>query len=267
MTVRRVLALPVAVALAGGAVSGCGDAEDPAPQAPAASKAEELVAAAADAFAKVRSYRFEGVSVDDDGRSRQRVDVSADGRLRSTGTSRDGELSIIALGTTTYLKGDRRFWLRLGGSYARRNAAVFTGRWVKTPPSLGAPYLEDIKQLLPKSIAHCLPYNHGRLSIAGQRTFKGRKVTIVEDDGNAPGGTPVERWYAASGPPLLLRELVHGEGRPGGANDPLCESPGSTLRRSSYRVSRYNRVPRIVAPKNALELGRQGSGAPGGLSA
>lgn len=277
MSARRLLVLSVVLALLGAAVGGCGSgsgsgtASTPAsgPKNPRSSRAAyDIVLKSAAALKRVHSYHAAGVSVDKDGRTRLVADVSDDGRLRVTTRSRDGVLSLIVIGRDTYVKGDRRFWITTSGvGSGLRAADLFAGRWVKAPPSFGAPFLKTVKELLPKTFAHCLPQKLGTLSITGTRTYRGQRVTVVADEGDVAGGTPSEMWFAAKGAPLPARGLSHGLTRQGGGYDPLCDEPDDTTTRSSYRFGQYDSIRKIVPPANPLDLGKLRGQEPGGRSA
>ncbi|MCW3040788.1 MAG: hypothetical protein JWM31_2693 [Solirubrobacterales bacterium] len=272
MSLRRVLPSVLAVVFAssglaacGGGGSGSGAGGSPAGGPTAA---QVLLKRTAAALRRIHSYRASGVSVDRDGRGTLLADVSDDGRLRTTSRStRDGTLSLIIIGTATYARGDRRYWLRGGGAQGQAAADAFAGRWVKTPPSFGTPLLKTVKQLQPKTLAHCLPQDLGTLSLESRTVpDQGRRARIIRDDGAVPGGTEAELWVAAKGQPLPLRELTHGATRKGGTFDPLCDDPDDTTTRSSYRFSRYDAIPPIKAPRHPLDLGRLHGAAPGGRS-
>lgn len=267
MPLRRALLLPAA-ALACAGLPACGDGGGggaATPSGPRSSlSADELLEQTAAALGRVRSYHMAGVSVDADGRSHYTGDTSADGRMRATYRDKDGTLSVIVIGLTTYVKGDARYWRRVGA--AGVSARTFAGRWVKLPPALGAPLRSDVLRLLPKRQAYCLPKNLGTLSLDGTRTFKGRPVIVLRDEGERPGTTPSELWVAATGPAVPLRELQHGRQRPGGSFDPRCDDRDDDTLRSATTIGRYDRIRPIRPPKHFLDPGRL-RGVPGGRSA
>ncbi len=266
MRARRVLLIPVAAAAAiAGGVVATQEEDEGRPVPRAALSPRELLLESAKAIGRVDSYRLSGVSVTKDDRSHYEGETTADGRMRATYRDKDGTLSVIAIGRATWLKGDQRYWRKVGGA-AARSSRVLSGRWVKLPPSAGSPLREDVLRLLPERQAYCLPKNLGTLSLDGTRIWKGRKVIVLRDAGDQPGTTPSELWIAATGPAVPLRELQHGRQKPGGVFDGLCDDRDEDTLRSSTSIDGYDAVAPIVPPKNPLDPGALPP-APGGLRA
>jgi hypothetical protein len=96
----------------------------------------------------------------------------------------------------------------------------------------------------------CARIEHGALTKGPTSTVDGTRVIAIEDDGSAPGASPSTDYVAVSGPPLLVREVVHGATTPGGRVDcghaPDDTSPPTVS--ATYDFRDWGRAVTITPP-------------------
>jgi hypothetical protein len=270
MSARPLAALLTALAAAsslaacGGSSSGGG-----APPADLASlSAQEILDASVAALGTVHSYRVAGTLEDKDGHTRLSADVNDAGSVRASYTTAGSTVSYIVVGQQSYIRGDRKFWLDgKTDRVSRRLANLFAGRWVKVPRSQTATLQKDIRRLLPKEQAYCLPRKIGTLTKVGVRTVRGRRVVVIRDRGDVPGGTPGELSVATHGRALPMRERQTGRTRKDGAFEPRCDDKDDTSTRSDATLSHYDKIPPITPPPHPFDPGQLVPPTEGGLSA
>ena len=249
---------PLALALAALALgsAGCGDSPESSPPDIASKPAKEILSDVAAAIGELRSYRIEGTQVDEDGRSRLAADFKGSGAMRFSVANGGSRARMIIVGSETYLKGNRAFWLARDASSPERVAALLTDRWVKAPASVAAEAKKQLGFALPKTLARCIERDHGKIRKIGTRMLAGRRVVVIADKGG-PGEAPSRLYISAVGSPLPLRELQTGPPRPGKRN-PDCNSDDerSTTTKSDIRFSNFNEPMRIAAPASYLDLSK-----------
>jgi hypothetical protein len=268
VSARRALilsALTAAPALAG---CGGGSSDSGPPADLAAASPQEILDASVTALGKVHSYHIVGTIEDKDGHTRLSADVTDAGGVRATFTTKGSTQSFITVGGQSYVQADRRFWLEGRSSpAARRLANLLAGRWVKVPASRARAFQKDVERLLPREQAYCLPRGIGTLTKVGVRTVGGRRVVVIRDKGDLPGGTPGELSVATHGRALPLRERQTGPSRPGGTFDARCDDPDDTSTASTATLSHYDKVKPISPPAHPLDLQQLPPPQEGGLSA
>ncbi|WP_354700921.1 hypothetical protein DSM112329_01214 [Paraconexibacter sp. AEG42_29] len=282
MPSRRVLPLLVISAAAAG-LAGCGGGSSSTTTTAAdddlASKTpQEILDASVAAVADVHSYKIRGSVVDDDGRTVISASVRDDRSVKATYTTKGVTSSYLVVRGQGFVRGDRAYWLD-GRSDARsqRIARLLAGRWVKLSAGGAAALLKDVERLMPKEQAYCLPKRIGTLTKVGVRTVRGRRVVVIRDAGNVPGGTPGELSVATNGRALPMRERQTGPSRPGGTFEPRCDDTDDTSTKSDATLSHWDKVAPIRLPRNPLDPSRilpprrtpgvPGAGPEGGLSA
>lgn len=268
MPVRRALILPLLAAVPVLAGCGGGSAGSGTPADLAAASPRQILDASVAALAKVHSYHLTGTIEDKDGHTSLSADVTDAGGVRATFTTGGSTQSFITVGGQSYVQADRRFWMKgRSGPDARRVANILAGRWVKVPASRARSFQKDVARMLPREQAYCLPRGLGTLTKVGVRRVDGRRVVVIRDRGDVPGGTPGELSVAATGRALPLLERQTGPSRPGGTFDARCDDPNDTSTASTATLSRYDRVPPVRPPAHPLDLQNLPPVAPGGLSA
>jgi hypothetical protein len=253
------LSVPALVALALG-VASCGDSagSGSGPSDLASKSANEILSDVASALAAVRSYRIDGTSVDKDGRSRVKADVKASGSMRLTVVVGRERARMIVAGGDMFVRGSDEYWLAHDSS--GRSAELFSGRWVKLPDAAAAKATSTLRYLLPDKLSRCLDASHGTLTKKRTERLGNRRVVVLADKGNIPGGSAGDLYVSAVGSPLPLRVVQTGPERPGGSRGP-CGDDSSRSTESDLRFSRYNEPVRIAAPRSYLDLGRLAAAA------
>lgn len=244
----------------------------------AAQTPQQILDASVAAVDGVHSYRIRGSFNDDDGRTAVDADVMDNGSVRATYTTSGSTSSYLVVGAKGFIRGDRAYWLD-GRSDPRseRIARLLAGRWVKLPASGAAGLIKDVQRLMPKEQSFCLPKRIGTLTKVGVRKVRGRRVVVIRDAGNVPGGTPGELSVATNGRALPMRERQTGRSRPGGTFEPRCDDTNDTSTRSDVVLSHWDKIPEIKVPRNPIDPSRilpppatpgsPGIGPEGGLSA
>ncbi len=85
---------------------------------------------------------------------------------------------------------------------------------------------------------------------------------MILDKGDRPGTSPGRLYVAATGEPLPLRTIATGPERPGGKQDPLCDSDTPTRAGVEVLFNRYNEPWTSTAPPDAIDLGKLSGGTP-----
>lgn len=259
-TVVSLLLMALAVPL------GCGGDDSPtasgtrrAADEPA-TPATRILARAVAALGRVDSFHIRGVEYTREGRSTFVGDVSLPGRARIRSVEGRKVAQLVLVGGDAYFRGNAAFWADEGKAEIGRRLA---GRWVRMPAS--APGVTEFAALANRSLlGYCLLETHvGTLRVVGRRTFQGRPVTVIADRGDRPGTAPGELYLAAGGAPLPVRLVLKGAQKPGGVPSSRCGETDSSSKviRGDLRLSRYDRRVAIEAPRGALDLSSQGSGA------
>lgn len=252
---RSVIALLSLLAITGcgGGSSSTTSATTPRPSGEEAKSAKQILADVSSALGRVRSYHAEGTQTDKEGLSHLVVDVSAagDGRFRLDLGKQSTRL--ITTGGQTFINANSAFWIAHGGDAGPRVAQLLADRWVKVPASMRADLTATLDKLKPTTLAHCLTQSTGTVTKVGTTSVDGKRVVVLADKGDRPGGSPGRLYVATSGPPLPVREEQTGPQR-AGVTDKRCDDPSSTTKRSDVHLSGFDRPLRITAPRGALDL-------------
>jgi hypothetical protein len=210
---------------------------------------------------KVKSFHFAGRRTEKGGVTQLSGDVFASGSASIALTEGRASLRMILLPKATYLNANAVYWRRSGGKSGKVLAAKLAGRWVKVPASAGDSVKPLLDELSPKYLASCVTAGLGTLSNNGVKTYEGRKVIVLEDKGDRPGTTPGLLYVAADGPVLPLREIQTGPRKAGGKVDKRCDAASDASTAADVTFSRFDRVPPLKAPRNALSLENSGTTA------
>lgn len=229
----------------------------------------ELIGDVKAALQAVKSYHVVGTFDDKDGRGHIVADVTAAGAARVTMQVKPTTVRFTVTGGFTYLKAPASFWRKEGDNATERDrlGRAFGGRWVKVPTDVDDDLAGPAKQLSPRELAFCTDKDLGTLTNKGLRTVGGRLVVVLHDAGDKPGTQPSDLQIAATGPALPLRERTLGPRKAGGSPSPRCGHDDASDRKTdastgNVTISRFNAIPPIVPPPNALDLQRQSG--PGG---
>ena len=227
--------------------TGSGDQSSKAPG--------QILADMRSALAGVDSYHLDGSFTDKDGETRLAGDVAAPGSLRLKLEQGGNTVSMVIVGSQTYLRANRGFWKAQAGVSQPKVLKLLSDRWVKVPEASAADVRKLIAEFTPKNLGHCLTAQVGTISKRGTATVDGRKTVVLVDKGDRPGTSPGELYVAATGPTLPLRLRQTGPDRPGGRKDPRCgDSSDSTTKSGEVRFSRYGEPLHISPPPGALDL-------------
>jgi hypothetical protein len=257
----QLLALSGAALVAGCGGGGAGTASRPADEG--SKPPDRVLADAAAALRRVRSYHIEGTQTDKGGISRVTGDVAA-GRVRLSIRQGTGTVDLVAIGAETYIRANRTFWLEhmpRTNPRAQAIASALGGRWIRPPASATRDLGSIAIQSRPASLAHCLTRETGTLGTAGSATVDGRTAVVVTAKGDVPGSTPGVIYVAASTPHLPLRVIQTGRRRRGGTFDPLCDERTPSTVAEDLRLAAFDRPVRIAAPAGAIDLSKLGQAA------
>jgi hypothetical protein len=244
MRVRHALAVAL-VALA--AMAGCGD-DSPESNGVESKSATQIVADAAAALSKVKSFRAEATQGDS---TKVVADVELPAKLRIAIREGVASASLIAVDGSLYIKANEAYWK---GQRVGRAAPELAGKWLKSPTTTAE--LRDLtKGLDPETLSRCLAKEHGTLAKGGTETVEGEKTVVVLDKGDRPGTNAGKLYVATTGEPFPLRTIATGDERPGGKQDPQCnESDRRTRAGDEVKLSRYNESLDVKAPPGAIDL-------------
>jgi pimeloyl-ACP methyl ester carboxylesterase len=166
-----------------------------------------------------------------------------------------GTIELRAIGATVYFRANAGYYNAEGVTGAQ--LARVNERWVSATssqiPTLGA----FIALTKPATLGLCmLGQRLGTLSVAGQGSVGGRRVTVLADAGDLPGSAPGRIYVAASGPPLPLRLTVSGSYRSGGTTNAACDNAATAPGEASTDelISAVNAPLAIAAPAGAISL-------------
>ncbi len=210
---------------------------------------------------KVKSFHFVGRQTEKGAVTRLSGDVFASGSASIALAEGRASLRMILLPKATYLNANAVYWKRSGGKSGNALAAKFAGRWVEVPASAGDSVKPLLDELSPKYLASCVTVGLGTLSNNGVKTLGGRKAIVLEDKGDRPGTTPGLLYVAADGPVLPLREIQTGPRKAGGKVNKRCDAASDASTAADFTFSRFDRVPPLKAPRNALSLENSGATA------
>lgn len=149
------------------------------------------------------------------------------------------KVDLIVDGNNGYMRADSAFWKKFaakqgGGAAASFAASLFGGKWLKFPANnkqfqaLTAPTRAN-------SIFKSLSSHHGKLTNAGETTYKGQSVVAIH---SSKEGT---LYVAATGTPYPVA-LVKTGGKTGG----------------TITFDDWNQPAKLTAPKGALDLSQFG---------
>lgn len=210
---------------------------------------------------KVKSFHFAGRQTEKGAVTQTSGDVFASGSASIALAEGGASLRMILLPRATYLNANAVYWRRTGGKSGKALAAKLAGRWVKVPASAGDSVKPLLDELSPKYLASCVTVGLGTLSNNGVKTLGGRKAIVLEDKGDRPGTSPGLLYVAADGPVLPLREIQTGPRKAGGKVNKRCDAASDASTAADFTFSRFDRVPPLRAPRNALSLENSGSTA------
>lgn len=250
-----IVAVPIALAAAGGPLAAAADESSKTPKRILADLKRDL--------SKVRTYHVAGTSTDRNGATRLAGDVSAAGRSSFTIARGRSSARLILLPSATYVKGNAAYWRAAGGATGGGFADRLAGRWVKAPEALAAGIASSLPALSPKRLAACAADVTGTLRKGGRASVGGRRAVVIVDRGDRPGTRPGRVFVTVARPVLALRMIQTGPRKPGGQVDPRCDDRSGASTASDLRFSAYDRGLRIVAPRGAITL-TEGGGAPAG---
>jgi hypothetical protein len=175
--------------------------------------APQLVTHAAQAFLIAPEFVLSGTVTQDGatiGLDVQSMERGALVRATLTSTSLKngfvGSLGLIDIGTQSYLKGSRAFWLSaIGGTTAAQKANAATvaseleSKWVLLSGAQGKPIIAAFASFTePGKLAQALIHGNGALTKGAVTNYRGRKAIPVESSKSAT------IYIADQGPPLPL---------------------------------------------------------------
>ena len=239
------ISLCMVSAMAAPTVAGGGE-ESKTPQAILSDMQRDL--------AKVKSLHFAGSLTQPGSVTRLSGDVFASGSASIGIVQGKGSLRMILLPKSTYLKANAVYWKASDKQYGAMLASKLAGRWVKVPESTRASVQSLLTTLSPKNLARCFGSQTGTLVANGVTTLGGRKVIVLEDEGDKPGTAPGLLYVTATTPVLPVRNTQTGPRRAGGKLDRRCGEPNDKSTAGDIAMSRFDHVAPLKAPRNALSL-------------
>jgi hypothetical protein len=207
-------------------------------------------------LAKVRSFHIAGVSRDADGTTRLSADVTTAGSLRLRASMSGQAFTLLKVHNASFLRANLAYWRNAAGA-SSADASRLADRWIRLDAATAKALAPVYEQLTPQYLARCVSSDLGTIRKVGTGTIGGRKAIILEDAGDKPGSSPGRLWVPVSGAALPLRETQTGPEKPGGATTGPCaddDDEPDTTRSADLRLTQYNHVPTIRAPKGALKL-------------
>jgi hypothetical protein len=218
--------------------------------------AAQIVSDAAAALKRVHSLHMEGKETLGDEPTSLEADLEPPGKVSLTFDQRGATASIIAVNGSVYIKANAAYLKKQDAGAA---VEALAGKWFKSPASAGD-FKDLTKSLDVATLSRCLGRDHGTLSVGGKATVNGQPAVVVVDKGDKPGGTPGKLFVATKGEPLPLRVVSTGNQRPGGKEDPDCNSSDSRgFAGDELNFSKYNEPLKIAAPPDAVSLTQQGT--------
>ncbi len=203
---------------------------------------------------KVKSYRVVGTVKEKNAVTKLSGDVFASGSADIVISDRRGAARVRLLPNATYMKADASYWKAAGGKNGSVLAKKLGGRWVKVPASVGASLKPIVTKLSPKYLASCATIEPGTVVNNGIKTVAGRRAIELESKGDRPGASPGLTYVTADGPVLPVRMIQTGPRKAGGKLDERCGERDDHSTSSEVTFSRFNVVPKLVAPRGALVL-------------
>ena len=209
---------------------------------------EQIVREASAALRDVKSYHVKSTDRDE---GHAEGDVAVPKKLRVALTVGPAAADMIYIGSSMYIKANTAFWR--DEADAGRDARDLAGRWFRAPAAIGGDLANEFD---PTYLSRCLLKTHGSLARGGTAMVDGRPAVVVIDRGDRPGTAPGKLFVAATGPPLPLRTIATGKERPGGAEDPECDSENDTPTERGDEVifSGYDEPVDIQEPPAAVDL-------------
>jgi hypothetical protein len=233
----------------------------------AAKDPSAIIADAARDTAKVKSYHLTGTIVDESGRTKVAADVfaSGNGRLTIDG-GHDGKARLVALPGKVYINADAAFWRLAGGKKLKASLVRrLANRWIVQPADDGGAATSLLSEFRPKVLAKCLGGGGtGTLTKSGTATIGGQPAIVLKDAGDKPGTSPGRYYVTAQAPVLLLRATQTGPAKAGKAKNAACgDDDGDSTTGSDLRLSRFDKVAKVTAPRGAVtpeQAARGGAG-------
>lgn len=234
------------------AVAGCGGDDSSGSNGVESKPADQIVADAAEALSKVKSFHAEG----SEGNSKLAVDIEVPDKVRIAIQAGATSATIIGVDGSAYIRANEAYWK---DQNVGRAAPQLADKWLKSPSTTAE--LKDLtKGLDPETLSRCLTKDHGTIAKGEQEQVDGEDAIVVLDKGDRPGTSPGKLYVATTGEPLPLRTIATGDERPGGKADPLCDSDNSkTKKGDTATFSRYNESLGIKAPAGAIDLAGAGT--------
>jgi hypothetical protein len=245
-SIGLIIAVPVALAVAGGPLASAADETAKSPKQILADMARDL--------GKVKSYHFDGTSTDPSGRTRLAGDVTASGKADVVIRQGSATARLVLLPSAAYLRANAAYWKSGGGADGAAVAKELAGRWVKMPGSGAGGLTSLVDDMSPKRMASCVSTGTGTLDKAGTATVGGQKAIVIVDRGDRPGTTPGRMYASATGRVLPLRVTQTGKRSAGGHIDTRCEEKTDDSTASDIRLSGFDRPVRITAPRGAITI-------------
>jgi hypothetical protein len=204
---------------------------------------------------KVKSYRVVATVREKNAVTKMSGDVFASGSADIVIGDRRGSVRMRQLPEASYIKADASYWKAAGGKNGDLLAKKLAGRWVKVPASVSADLKSVVTKLSPKYLASCATVEAGTVINNGIKTVAGRRAIELEIKGDRPGTSPGLTYVTADGPVLPVRTVQTGPRKPGGKVDERCEEREDHSTSGEITFSRFDAVPKLVAPRGALSLG------------
>jgi hypothetical protein len=237
-----VLAAALFVAGCGGGGGGSGDSSQASGLA--TESANAVVRDASKAAQDASSFHIAGTIHSSSGELAGNIaglDLSIVRGKGATGSITVGgtKVELVVAGNSGYMRASSAFWKKFaqkqgGGAAASFAASLFGNKWLKFPAN-NKQFQALTSPTKANSIFKNLTSNHGKLTNAGETTYKGQSVVAIHSSKN---GT---LYVASTGTPYPVA-LTKAGGKSGGA----------------VTFDNWNQPVTLTAPKGALDLSQFG---------
>jgi hypothetical protein len=142
------------------------------------------------------------------------VSIDESGNITGSGDVGGTKFDVVVVGDKSYVRGSAFFAKQLASSGGDPGTRAVIQQKIGDHWVTGLSFLTNDKQLKTDVLADCLD-QHGTLSKKGTDTVNGKKVVVVEDRGEEPGGQPATIYVAYDAPHVLVRVAETGKRTPG----------------------------------------------------
>lgn len=233
--------------------------------------AEQILSDAADGLRNAKTIHLTvKTTADQFGDVTFDISVDESGNITGSGTVGGSKFDLVVSGGKTYIKGSD-FWAKLLSQASQSSAqekqliqSKIDDHWIT-----GYDILGDTKDRLKTDVfADCLT-EHGALSKNATDSVGGKKVVVVQDKGDEPGGAAATYYVAFDSPHVLVRLQETGHRTPGtsatrgkckgttvsgGSPNPDPNAKPSSGPAATLDFSDYGKAVKVEVPTDTVDL-------------